>query len=101
MWNFWGCPSDFPEITVRYPQFFKLITSLNPRHALSHFRSHEALEDLEMTDEETDVAEDVGAAVGPDTATDKEAEKSDVTAEEAAAEDASPDHSHERVVDQF
>ena len=53
MWNFWGCPSDFPEITVRYPQFFKLITSLNPRHALSHFRSHEALEDLEKTAEES------------------------------------------------
>ena len=50
---------------------------------LSHFRSHEALEDLEMPDKETVVAEDVGAAVGPDTATDKEAEKSDVTAEEA------------------
>ena len=88
MWHFWGCPSDFPETTVRYPQFLKLITSLNPRHALSHFRSHEALEDLEITDKATDVAEDVGAAVGPDTATDKEAEKSDVTAEEAAAEEA-------------
>ncbi len=88
MWNFWGCPSDFPEITVRYPQFSKLIASLNPRHVLSHFRSHKALEDLEKTAEESILAEDVGAAVGLDTATDKEAEKSDVTAEEAAAEEA-------------
>ena len=88
MWHFWGCPSDFPETTVRYPQFLKLITSLNPGHALPHFRSHEALEDLEMTAEESVLDEDVGAAGGPDIATDKEAEKSDVTAEEAAAEEA-------------